>query len=87
MVSDFLKSREAEFMQYRSPVGWGPSSNTWPRCASHLLHRTSTLRMKKEESVSVVIEFGSVDWKKLGQPVPESNFAMEEKRGSSQQTQ
>ena len=25
------KSREAEFMQYLSPVGFGPSVNTWPR--------------------------------------------------------
>ncbi len=32
---------EAELMQYRSPVGFGPSSNTCPKCASHLLHFTS----------------------------------------------
>ena len=31
----------AEFMQYRNPVGFGPSSNTCPKCASHLAHRTS----------------------------------------------
>jgi hypothetical protein len=30
-----------EFMQYRNPVGSGPSSNTWPRCASHRAHFTS----------------------------------------------
>lgn len=35
------KSSAAEFMQYRSPVGAGPSSNTCPRCASHLAQRTS----------------------------------------------
>jgi hypothetical protein len=27
------KFKEAEFMQYRNPVGFGPSSNTWPRWA------------------------------------------------------
>jgi hypothetical protein len=36
-----LKSRAAEFMQYRSPVGAGPSSNTCPKCASHRAQRTS----------------------------------------------
>ena len=35
------KSREAEFMQYRRPVGLGPSVNTWPRWESHRLHNTS----------------------------------------------
>ena len=25
------RSSEQELMQYRRPVGWGPSSNTWPR--------------------------------------------------------
>ena len=31
----------AEFMQYRSPVGAGPSGNTCPRCPSHRAHLTS----------------------------------------------
>ncbi len=26
-----INLREAEFMQYRRPVGFGPSSNTWPK--------------------------------------------------------
>lgn len=39
--SDFLKSRAAELMQNRFPVGLGPSSNTWPRWAPHLEQRTS----------------------------------------------
>lgn len=39
------KSREAEFMQNRSPVGLGPSSNTWPRWDPHSAQRTSTRRM------------------------------------------
>jgi len=37
----FTNSIAAEFMQYRSPVGFGPSSNTCPRCPSHSLHFTS----------------------------------------------
>src|SRR5262249_24282589 len=32
---------DTEFMQYRSPVGFGPSSNTCPRCASHRRHDTA----------------------------------------------
>lgn len=39
---------EAEFIQYRNPVGWGPSSNRWPKCASHLAHRTSVRTMPNE---------------------------------------
>mmetsp|Transcript_6306 Transcript_6306/g.25207 ORF Transcript_6306/g.25207 Transcript_6306/m.25207 type:complete len:81 (+) Transcript_6306:2124-2366(+) len=31
----------APFMQYRKPVGGGPSSNTCPRCPWHAVHRTS----------------------------------------------
>ena len=36
-LSDFSKLSEAELMQYRRPVGSGPSSKIWPRCAPHLL--------------------------------------------------
>lgn len=36
-----MKSIEAEFMQNRFRVGDGPSSNTCPRWAAHLEHRTS----------------------------------------------
>jgi hypothetical protein len=36
---------DAEFKQYRSPVGRGPSSNTWPRCPSHRVHRISVRTM------------------------------------------
>lgn len=35
------KSREAELMQKRLPVGRGPSPNTCPRCALHLEQLTS----------------------------------------------
>ena len=36
-----MKTRAVELMQYRNPVGFGPSGNTWPRCASHRRHSTS----------------------------------------------
>lgn len=36
-----MKSNEAELMQKRFRVGTGPSSNTCPRWAEHLEHRTS----------------------------------------------
>ncbi len=39
------KSIAAELMQKRSPVGSGPSGNTWPRWLPHLLQRTSTRTM------------------------------------------
>jgi len=38
-------------MQYRRPVGSGPSSNTWPRWASHRLHNTSVLTTARLSSV------------------------------------
>src|SRR5690606_17164000 len=36
---------ESELMQYRSPVGGGPSGKTWPRCESQTLHSTSVRTM------------------------------------------
>src|SRR5882762_2152220 len=38
-------SSATELMQYRSPVGCGPSSKMCPRWASHLLHFTSVRRI------------------------------------------
>src|ERR1051326_6146544 len=35
----------AEFMQYRSPVGRGPSGKTWPKCASQRGQETAILRI------------------------------------------
>ncbi len=48
----FASFNEAEFMQYRKPVGGGPSSKTWPRWASQRAHSTSTRFMKRLVSVS-----------------------------------
>jgi Alpha/beta hydrolase domain len=41
----------AEFMQYRKPVGAGPSSKTCPRCASHSVHFTSRRTVPNEISL------------------------------------
>jgi len=41
----FSSFSEIEFIQYRRPVGFGPSSKTCPKWAPHFLHSTSTLNM------------------------------------------
>src|SRR5579871_6928300 len=40
-----MKRIDAEFMQYRNPVGAGPSSKTCPKWASHFEQRTSVRTM------------------------------------------
>lgn len=42
--------RAAELMQYRWPVGRGPSGKTWPRCPPHVAQRTSVLTIPWEVS-------------------------------------
>ena len=72
-------------MQYRMPVGRGPSSNTCPRCEPHLLHSTSVLTIPAPESSAVSTpSLDTVD-QKLGQPVPESNLDFELNRTLPQQ--
>jgi hypothetical protein len=73
-------------MQYRSPVGLGPSLKTWPRWASQTLHRTSVRFMKKLESVFVSTLLSEMGAVKLGHPVPDSNLALELNRSLPQQT-
>lgn len=36
-----LKVKEAELIQYRNPVGFGPSLKRWPKCALQFAHETS----------------------------------------------
>ena len=81
-----LKSSEAEFTQKRRPVGRGPSSKTWPRCAPQRAQRISSRCMPWLLSPWVRTFSLATGWKKLGQPVPESNLASEVNRGSPQQT-
>ena len=74
-------------MQYLSPVvSDGPSGKTWPRWASQLAQRTSVRRMKSARSSCSLTAAPSAGLSKLGQPVPESNFASEENNGCPQHT-
>ncbi len=61
-------------MQYRCPVGAGPSSKTWPRWEPQRAQRTSVRRMNMLLSDRVSTASLSAGSKKLGQPVPDSNF-------------
>ena len=83
-----LTNRKAtEFMQYRSPVGLGPSSKTWPKCASHLRQETAVRIIPRLTSCSSWIFSFAIGAQKLGQPVPDSNYDSELKRAVSQQMQ
>ena len=58
-----MNVRATPFMQYRFPVGGGPSSNTWPRWDPHRAHSTAVRVMPNERSgVSRMFSFetGSV---------------------------
>src|SRR5258707_11327378 len=81
------KFKAAEFMQKRNPVGGGPSSKTCPRCASHRLHRTSSLCIPSEPSLWDATFSFAMGFQKLGQPVPDSNFVLESNRTVLQQMQ
>src|SRR3989344_9295761 len=65
-------------MQYRFPVGLGPSSKTCPRCPPHFLHRTSVRLIKWLVSDFFSTASSETGFQKLGHPVPESNFVSEE---------
>ena len=46
----FSNFKASEFIQYLSPVGFGPSSNTCPRCDLQRAHRTSVRTSPRERS-------------------------------------
>ena len=73
-------------MQYRKPVGWGPSLKTWPRCPPQLLQSTSVRVMPSELSDRSSTAFGRA-FQKLGQPVPLSNLVVDENRSCPQPAQ
>jgi len=73
---------EAELMQYRWPVGWGPSLKRCPRWASLPFDRTSMRTIPCETSFFSTTESLFKGWKKLGQPLPDSNFVVEAKSAS-----
>ncbi len=60
-----------ELMQYRCPLGRGPSLKTWPRCEPQRRHRTSVRTIKNARSRCNVTATESAGSAKLGQPVPE----------------
>ena len=62
-------------MQYRSPVGLGPSSKTWPRCPPQRRQCTSVRSISRLVSLEVWTAFAS-GFQKLGQPVPLSIFGI-----------
>ena len=69
-----IKIKETPFVQYLFPVGAGPSSKTWPKCASHLEHKISVLFMNLDLSSSYFTFSVLIEFQKLGHPVPESYF-------------
>ena len=74
------------FMQYRSPVGGGPSLKTWPRCPPQRLQCTSVRVTKNDRSWDVPMALSS-GCQKLGQPVPLSYLVSEENSGRSHPAQ
>src|SRR5579871_6897382 len=72
-----MKRSEAELMQYRFPVGAGPSSKTWPKWDPPARDRTSVRDIPKLSSAAVSTLLASIGLVKLGQPVPESNLSVE----------
>src|SRR5258706_7797108 len=69
------------------PVGSGPSGKRGPRWAAQVPHWTSTRRIPNDRSSWVTTLPFSTTSKKLGQPVPDSNFVPESKSGVLQTTQ
>jgi hypothetical protein len=78
---------DSELIQYRNPLGSGPSGNTWPKWASQVLQRTSTRTIPNDESFLYLMALSFMGWVKLGHPVPDSNFIVESNSGALQHTQ
>ena len=58
---------DAELMQYLFPVGWGPSLNTWPRCAPQLAQDTSVLFQPETQGNKISKRYKLVIWESLSQ--------------------
>ena len=82
-----MNLRATEFMQYRFPVGLGPSSKRCPRWASHREQCTSVLVMPQEVSFVMPMGASGAISQKLGHPDPEENFSSEVKRMAPQPMQ
>lgn len=74
-------------MQYRCPIGAGPSLNKCPRCEPQFLQVTSVLVNPSESSGISSICSLLTGLSKLGQPDPESNFVSEENSSCPQAAQ
>src|SRR5690606_30092284 len=81
------KVSAAELMQYRRPLGPGPSGNTWPRWAPQEAQRTSGRRMPQLVSSCVVMRPGSATPEKLGQAQSECNLTVDSNSPVPQTTQ
>lgn len=87
-VLSFSNFSEAELMQYRMPpASLGPSSNTWPKCASHRAHFASVRIIPWLASDSSSTLPGASGAVKLGHPVPDSNFFFDSNSGCPQAAQ
>ena len=75
---------EIELIQYLKFVGFGPSSNTCPKCAPHLLQFTSVRVIPYDVSEIYSIFSSLTGFQKLGHPEPESNFASDRNNSSPQ---
>lgn len=71
-------------MQYRTPVGLGPSSNMWPRCELHFAHWTSVLFIPWESSGMYLILDLSMQSKNAGHPQPDSYLTEDGNKSSLQ---
>src|SRR5947208_6071325 len=76
-LSFSCRSSAQLLMQKRSPVGRGPSSNTWPRWPPQRAQTTSVRVMPCETSSRTSTASATAGSVKLGQPEPESNFVSE----------
>src|SRR3989344_6114650 len=80
----FLNFRDRELIQYLCPVGWGPSSKTWPRCEPQRLQTTSARCIPRLLSSFKLILALSIGCQNLGQPEPESYLVSEENNSCPQ---
>src|SRR3989339_113163 len=76
----------AALMQYRLPLGAGPSLKMWPRWASQRAQFTSILCMPRLSSSCIRTFNSETGSQKLGQPVPDSNLVLTRNRSVPQQT-
>src|SRR5690606_8974528 len=80
------KRKASPLLHHRSCVGGGPSSNTWPWCPPQRAQWYS-VRGHNSTKSRFVSKTSGIVVKKLGQPVPLSNFISDVNNGSAQPAQ